>query len=51
MSLRLWKLLRTLQRKSTIDPALKRAYPGLPDCLLKRHSALLSLALGEETHG
>ena len=51
MSLRLWKLLRTLQRKSTIDPALKRAYPGLPNCLLKRHSALLSTNLGEAEHG
>ena len=51
MSLRLLKLLRSLHRKSTIDPALKRAYPGLPNCLLKRHSALLSISLAGEGHG
>ena len=51
MSLRLLKLLRSLHRESTIDPALKRAYPGLPNCLLKRHSALLSIGLAGDGHG
>lgn len=51
MQSRLLKLLFSLHRIPPLDPALKRAYPGLPSYLLKRHSALLSMALEGHRHG
>ena len=51
MQFHLLKLLRHLRRHGQIDPALKRAYPNLPNCLLKRHSALLSMSLAGNRHG
>lgn len=50
MQSRLFKLLQKLSQRQMIDPELKRAYPGLPGYLLKRHSALLSLTLEEQRH-
>ncbi|QQZ29607.1 hypothetical protein HMY34_12965 [Thiothrix subterranea] len=51
MPSRLLKFLQTFRRHGQIDPALKRAYPNLPNCLLKRHSALLSMSLAGNRHG
>lgn len=52
MQARFLKLLQKLQQRHQVDPALKRAYPGLPSYLLKRHSALLSMTLeGNGHHG
>ena len=51
MQSRLLKFLQTFRRHGQIDPALKRAYPNLPNCLLKRHSALLSMSLAGNRHG
>ncbi|EIJ33434.1 hypothetical protein [Thiothrix nivea] len=51
MQSRFQKLLQKLSHRTTIDPALKRAYPGLPAYLLKRHSALLALTLEGHGHG
>ncbi|SEA59138.1 hypothetical protein SAMN05660964_01926 [Thiothrix caldifontis] len=52
MQSRLLKLLHKLHhRTQQVDPALKRAYPGLPSYLLKRHSALLSMTLEGHRHG
>lgn len=52
MQSRLLKLLHKLHHRTPqIDPALKRAYPGLPSYLLKRHSALLSMTLEGHRHG
>jgi len=51
MQSRLLKLLFSLHRIPQIDPVLKRAYPNLPNCLLKRHSALLSMSLAGNRHG
>lgn len=51
MQARFIKFLHKLQHRHQIDPALKRAYPGLPGYLLKRHSALLSMTLEEHGHG
>ena len=51
MQSRLLKFLQTFRRYGQIDPALKRAYPNLPNCLLKRHSALLSMSLAGNRHG
>jgi hypothetical protein len=51
MQSRLLKLLFSLHRIPQIDPALRRAYPGLPSYLLKRHSALLSIGLEGNRHG
>lgn len=45
------QLLQKLHHRTQIDPALKRAYPSLPSYLIKRHSALLSIALAGERHG
>ena len=51
MHSRFIQLLQKLHHRTQIDPALKRAYPSLPSYLLKRHSALLSIALAGERHG
>jgi sterol desaturase/sphingolipid hydroxylase (fatty acid hydroxylase superfamily) len=47
----LFKFLHKLHHRTQVDPALKRAYPGLPSYLLKRHSALLSMSLDGHGHG
>lgn len=51
MQARLLNFLQKLQQRHQVDPALKRAYPGLPSYLLKRHSALLSMTLEGDRHG
>jgi hypothetical protein len=51
MQSRFIKLLQKLSHRHTVDPELKRAYPGLPSYLLKRHSALLTLTLEGHSHG
>ncbi|MEZ5454313.1 MAG: hypothetical protein R3E93_16045 [Thiothrix sp.] len=51
MQARFIKFLHKLKHRHTVDPELKRAYPGLPGYLLKRHSALLTLTLEEHRHG
>lgn len=51
MQSRLLKLLFSLRRNTPVDPALKRAYPNLPNRLLKRHSALLSTSIAGNPHG